>query len=193
MPFILLNKPFDVLCQFSGAEESLTTLASFICQPDVYSVGRLDKTSEGLLLLTDDGALSHKIVHPSAKVPKTYWVQVEGKATQADLEPLILGVASRDQTLRAKSARCIPEPALWARVPPIRTRQTVPDSWVEIVLTEGKNRQVRRMTAAVGLPTLRLIRVSIGPWQLAEIAPGEYLSISNTEARQALANFRAGA
>jgi len=171
---ILLNKPFRVLCQFRD-REGRATLADFIDVPDVYPAGRLDYDSEGLLLLTDDGRLQARISQPRSKIRKTYWAQVEGQPTEQQLEQLLRGVKLKDGMARAVSARAMNAPAaLWERDPPIRYRASIPDSWIEIALTEGRNRQVRRMTAAVGLPTLRLIRASIGPWSLDGLAPGEW-------------------
>ncbi len=171
---ILLNKPFNVLCQFTdGAGRQ--TLADYVPVPDVYAAGRLDRDSEGLLVLTDDGRLQHKITNPRHKMSKTYWVQVEGVPTAADIQRLCTGLELKDgMTLPAK-ARLIAEPAgLWLREPPIRVRQTIPDSWLELTLTEGRNRQVRRMTAALGYPTLRLIRYRVGSWTLDGLASGEW-------------------
>lgn len=160
---ILFNKPFGVLCQFTG-EDKQPTLADFIPQKGVYAAGRLDKDSEGLLLLTNDGKLQHRITTPGYKLPKTYWVQVEGSLNEQALTALRKGVDLKDDRTLTATARAMPPPGnLWQRTPPIRVRKNIPDSWFELTLTEGRNRQVRRMTAAVGLPTLRLIRVRIGP------------------------------
>ena len=176
---ILLNKPFRVLSQFRDAE-GRATLADFVSVPGVYPAGRLDYDSEGLLLLTDDGKLQARISQPRSKTRKTYWAQVEGKPTGQQLQQLTSGVELRDGMARAASAKSIDEPAgLWDRDPPIRYRKNVADSWIEIVLTEGRNRQVRRMTAAVGLPTLRLIRYSVGKWTLEGLAPGEWRSLNS--------------
>lgn len=186
MPLVLLNKPFRVLSQFSDGS-GRRTLADFIDLPDVYPAGRLDRDSEGLLLMTDDGRLQARIAEPRQKLAKRYWVQVEGDASTAQLARLEAGVHLKDGSARARAARRIDEPAgLWPRVPPIRERQSIPTSWIEVVLEEGRNRQVRRMTAAIGLPTLRLIRHRIGPWALAELQPGESRSISNDDAWSAL-------
>jgi 23S rRNA pseudouridine2457 synthase len=171
---ILFNKPFGVLSQFTGAPAQ-ATLADWIHLPGVYAAGRLDADSEGLLLLTDDGALQHRIADPRHKAPKTYLAQVEGVPDEAALAALGAGVDLGDFTTRPCQVRQVDEPAwLWPRVPPIRERRAIPTAWLEIVLTEGKNRQVRRMTARVGLPTLRLVRVAIGPWSLAGLAPGQW-------------------
>lgn len=171
---ILFNKPFGVLCQFTG-EPGRRTLADFIDVPQVYAAGRLDADSEGLLLLTDDGALQHRIADPKHKLPKTYLVQVEGVPGPDALKALAGGVDLGDFVSRPAEVRCVPEPEwLWPRDPPIRERRLIPTSWLEIVLREGKNRQVRRMTAKVGHPTLRLVRVAIGPWRLGELLPGQW-------------------
>ena len=171
---ILFNKPFNVLCQFTG-EPGKETLAGFIQVPGVYAAGRLDADSEGLLVLTDDGALQKRIADPRHKLPKTYLVQVEGCPDEAALARLRAGVDLGDFVTMPCDARLVAEPAwLWPRNPPIRERKSIPVSWVEIVLREGKNRQVRRMTAKVGFPTLRLIRVRIGDWTLDGLAPGAW-------------------
>jgi len=183
---ILFNKPFRVLSQFRDAE-GRATLGDYVTQAGVYPAGRLDYDSEGLLLLTDDGRLQARISQPRAKLPKTYWAQVEGVPEADQLVRLRSGVTLRDGLATALSARRIGEPGdLWDRDPPIRYRASVPDSWIEIVLVEGRNRQVRRMTAAVGLPTLRLIRSAVGPWTLDGLAPGEWRVISDKEAWAAL-------
>jgi 23S rRNA pseudouridine2457 synthase len=174
---ILFNKPYRVLSQFRDPD-GRATLGDFIDQPGVYPAGRLDFDSEGLLLLTDDGRLQARISQPRARTRKTYWVQVEGEPTAEQLERLARGVELKDGPARAVAARRIEEPAgLWQRDPPIRYRKNVTDSWLEIVLTEGRNRQVRRMTAAVGLPTLRLIRCAIGQWSLGDLQPGEWREV----------------
>ncbi|AKU13466.1 pseudouridine synthase [Azoarcus sp. CIB] len=171
---ILLNKPFGVMCQFT-AEPGRPTLKDFVPVPGVYAAGRLDTDSEGLLLLTDDGALQHRIADPRHKLPKTYVVQVEGVPDEDALARLRGGLDLGDFVTRPCEARPIPEPDwLWPRDPPVRFRKSVPTSWLEIVLREGKNRQVRRMTAKAGFPTLRLIRVTIGEWSLAGLAPGAW-------------------
>lgn len=168
----LLNKPYGVLCQFKRTDER-PTLADHIKVADIYPAGRLDHDSEGLLLLTGDGDLQSRITDPKHKLPKTYWVQVEGDIDEQTLQALRAGVDLNDGKTRPAKARRIEEPSLWERNPPVRFRKHIPTSWVEVVLTEGRNRQVRRMTAAVGYPTLRLIRVKIGNWELAGLQPGE--------------------
>ena len=178
---ILLNKPFRVLSQFRDAD-GRATLADYIDTPGVYPAGRLDFDSEGLLLLTDDGRLQARIAQPRSKMPKIYWAQVEGEPTEKQLKQLVQGVRLKDGPARARSARLIAEPpGLWDRDPPIRHRVSVPDRWIEVVLSEGRNRQVRRMTAAVGLPTLRLIRYAVGPWNLDGLAPGESRVIADPQ------------
>ena len=170
---IIFNKPFQVLCQFT-AEAGRKTLADYVDVKEVYPAGRLDFDSEGLLLLTDDGKLQARISHPKNKLPKTYWAQVEGIASQDDCDALIAGVQLKDGIAKAISCKILSEPSLWIRNPPIRVRKTVADSWIELVISEGRNRQVRRMTAAVKLPTLRLVRIAIGEWSLGDLQPGEY-------------------
>lgn len=170
---ILLNKPFNVLSQFSGGAPG-ETLADFVKIPDVYPAGRLDKDSEGLLLLTDDGRLQAEISSPRFKLPKTYLVQVEGILTDEALEKLRRGVTLNDGPTRPAGAKRIDPPTLWERDPPVRYRKSVPDSWLALTITEGRNRQVRRMTAAVGFPTLRLVRWQIGDWTVEGLAPGEW-------------------
>ncbi len=170
---ILFNKPFGVLSQFTDSEHGRSTLAPYIPVPKVVPAGRLDSDSEGLLVLTDDGALQARIAQPHHKLPKVYWVQVEGLPTGEALERLSQGVELRDGLTLPAQARAIPEPpGLWLRQPPIRTRAQIPTAWIEVTLREGRNRQVRRMTAAVGFPTLRLIRYSVGEWTLEGLAPG---------------------
>lgn len=170
---ILFNKPYGVLSQFTD-DQNRPTLAQYIKLPNVYPAGRLDHDSEGLLLLTDDGQVQHHIAHPAHKLPKTYWVQVEGAPNSYALTKLRQGVELNDGITLPAEARLIPTPKLWERDPPIRSRVNIPTQWIEIVISEGKNRQVRRMTAAVGHPTLRLVRVKIGNWTLEGITPGEY-------------------
>ncbi|MBU7580980.1 MAG: pseudouridine synthase [Porphyrobacter sp.] len=177
---LLFNKPFGVLSQFTdrGSPTQRATLSDHIAIKGVYPAGRLDRDSEGLLLLTDDGRLQARIADPRFKLPKTYLVQVEGDPQEAALEQLRKGVELKDgMTLPAEVAR-IDAPELWPRTPPIRVRKAVPDSWLKLTIREGRNRQVRRMTAAVGLPTLRLVRWSIGDWTLAGLDPGAFREVS---------------
>jgi 23S rRNA pseudouridine2457 synthase len=179
---ILLNKPYGVLCQFTD-EAGRRTLKDLVGVPGVYAAGRLDTDSEGLLLLTDDGGLQHRITDPRHKHPKTYLVQVEGEPGDDALQRLRTGVDLGDFTTRPCEARRVAEPAwLWPRNPPIRQRKAIPTSWLEIILTEGRNRQVRRMTAKVGHPTLRLLRVAIGPWRLEGLQPGQWREIGSEDA-----------
>ncbi len=172
---LLFNKPFHVLSQFTD-NEGRDTLANYVKEKGVYAAGRLDYDSEGLLLLTDDGNVQHQLAHPKFKMEKTYWVQVEGEMDEDALLKLRRGVELKDGMTRPAIAQCIKEPDIWPRHPPIRERRNQPTSWVEIKITEGRNRQVRRMTAAVGFPTLRLIRYAIGHWTLNGIEPGTYRS-----------------
>jgi 23S rRNA pseudouridine2457 synthase len=175
---IAFNKPYGVLCQFTDRSvPPRRTLAEFDLPAGVYAAGRLDFDSEGLLLLTDDGALAHRLTDPAHKQPKTYLVQVEGTPVEAQLAALRAGVALNDGPTRPAEARLIDAPALWPRDPPVRVRKTVSDAWLELTISEGRNRQVRRMTAAVGLPTLRLVRIAVGPSTLESLAPGHWRPI----------------
>lgn len=171
---LLFNKPYGVICQFS--KDGLhPTLADYIAVPAVYPAGRLDTDSEGLLLLTDDGKLQHRITDPQHKLPKTYWVQVEGVPDETALEKLRRGVPLNDGMTLPAEARAMDEPEhLWPREPPVRFRKAVPTSWIALTIREGRNRQVRRMTAAAGFPTLRLIRYAVGVWTLDDVAPGKW-------------------
>jgi 23S rRNA pseudouridine2457 synthase len=172
---IAFNKPYGVLCQFTdNSTPPRRTLAGFGLPPDVYAAGRLDFDSEGLLLLTDDGTLAHKLTDPRHKQPKTDWVQVEGEPSEEQLAGLRDGVQLNDGRTLPAQVRRIGTPALWPRDPPVRFRKTVPDAWIELTIREGRNRQVRRMTAAAGLPTLRLVRVAMGPYRLEELQSGEW-------------------
>ena len=171
---ILFNKPFDVLCQFTD-EQGRKTLADFIRKKNVYAAGRLDRDSEGLVVLTDDGKLQHKITDPKNKMQKTYWVQVEGDINDDAIRQLKKGIILKDGLTKPARAKIISEPEkLWPRNPPIRERKNIPTSWIELSITEGRNRQVRRMTAATGFPTLRLIRYSIGNWTIDNIGNGNH-------------------
>lgn len=185
---IRFNKPFDVLPQFTDRGTEGTprrTLSDFIALPGVYPAGRLDRDSEGLMLLTDDGGLQARIADPKHKMAKTYWAQVEGTPDQAALDTLINGVKLKDGMTKPAQARLIQEPrVLWPRTPPIRVRKNIPDTWVELTLREGRNRQVRRMTAAVGHPTLRLIRYRIGSWTLDGLDPGSWQDAVMPETKQ---------
>lgn len=174
---LLFNKPYGVICQFTGDDRA--TLADYIDVQDVYPAGRLDTDSEGLLVLTDDGRLQNRISHPHHKLPKTYLAQVEGEPTREALDKLAKGIRLNDGPTLPARARSIAAPEwLWERQPPIRFRKSIPDAWIELTLREGRNRQVRRMTAAVGHPTLRLIRWAVGDWNLEGIKPGEYRLVS---------------
>tara|TARA_R100000900_G_scaffold146080_5_gene134200 strand:- start:58652 stop:59236 length:585 start_codon:yes stop_codon:yes gene_type:complete len=175
---LLFNKPFNVLCQFTeetNSRQGSRTLADFIQIKHVYPAGRLDKDSEGLVLLTDDGKLQHRIASPERKMSKSYWVQVEGDIDDEAISKLQRGVTLKDGLTRPAEAKKIPTPQLWPRTPPIRERKNIPTSWLSLTIAEGKNRQVRRMTAAVGFPTLRLVRYRIGSWTLDGIEPGQYI------------------
>ena len=177
MTLILFNKPYDVMSQFTDratAASARRTLSDFIDLPGVYPAGRLDLDSEGLMLLTDDGRLQARIADPRYKMPKTYLVQVEGDVTDNAMDALRCGVALKDGPTLPADVEAIPEPPIWPRDPPIRVRKAIPDCWISLTIREGRNRQVRRMTAAVGHPTLRLIRWSIGEWALDDIRPGEW-------------------
>ena len=178
---ILFNKPYGVLPQFTdrGSDTVRATLSDYIDVPGVYPAGRLDRDSEGLMLLTDDGKLQARIADPRFKLPKTYLVQVEGAPDAASLEALRQGVLLNDGLTRPAEVQRIADPQLWPRNPPIRVRQTVPDCWLKLTIREGKNRQVRRMTAAVGLPTLRLVRWSVGEWTVEGLGVGECASTSS--------------
>jgi 23S rRNA pseudouridine2457 synthase len=187
MPLILFNKPFQVLCQFTP-QPGRESLADYLDIPNIYPAGRLDADSEGLMLLTDDGKLQHKIAHPDHKEAKTYLVQVEGIADPAALERLQAPLDLGDFVTKPCRAVRIAEPGwLWPRNPPIRERKDQPTSWLAVTLTEGKNRQVRRMTAAVGLPTLRLVRASMGPFSLEThpLMPGEWMEVPAEALREA--------
>ncbi|MFN0110130.1 MAG: pseudouridine synthase [Blastocatellia bacterium] len=173
---ILFNKPFQVMSQFSG-EGDRQTLTNYISVPEVYPAGRLDFDSEGLLLLTNAGWLQHRITDPTHKLPKTYLVQIERTPTEQTLKQLAAGVKLNDGMTKPAKIELIEEPNLWPRVPPIRERKTVPTAWLRLTITEGRNRQVRRMTAAIGHPTLRLIREQIGEWTLDGLQPGEWKEV----------------
>tara|TARA_B110000196_G_scaffold299307_1_gene291823 strand:- start:124 stop:780 length:657 start_codon:yes stop_codon:yes gene_type:complete len=179
VPTIILNKPFQVLCQFRDPD-GRETLGTYIDTPNVYPAGRLDFDSEGLMVLTDDGKLQSKISEPRNKLLKVYWVQVEGTATQDNCAALMASVKLKDGMATAHMAKLIPEPAgLWPRDPPIRERKSIPTSWLEVSIDEGRNRQIRRMTAAIGLPALRLVRYGVGPWYLGDLQPGMTKEIPN--------------
>ena len=180
---VLFNKPYNVVCQFSP-HPGRETLRDYLPQRTVYPAGRLDADSEGLVVLTADGALQHANSDPARKLAKTYWVQVEGVVTEAALRTLREGVTISGYTTRPAQARALDEPAwLWPRVPPIRYRREIPTAWIELRISEGRNRQVRRMTAAVGLPTLRLVRYAVGIWDLSGLAPGEWREVESTAER----------
>ena len=182
MRTLLFNKPFRVLCQFTDVA-GRATLANYVRVPGVYAAGRLDYDSEGLLVLTDDGALQARLADPRHALAKTYWVQVEGEPTRAALAQLRRGVRLNDGLTQPAEIEEIPPPELWERTPPIRVRKHVPTSWLALTLREGRNRQVRRMTAAVGLPTLRLVRVRIGEYALGALAPGEWRELESPPRR----------
>ena len=174
---LLFNKPYNVLAQFTD-ELGRKTLKDFIQVSGVYPAGRLDRDSEGLLILTNNGKLQARISNPMFKLPKTYWVQVEGKASEQQLLQLQKGIMLKDGLTLPAEVNVIAEPDLWPRNPPIRSRKTIPTSWLSLTIREGRNRQVRRMTAAVGLPTLRLVRVSIGSWKLDDLTVGEWREVT---------------
>lgn len=175
---LTFHKPYGVVSQFLP-KGGWRTLAEFGLPPRVHPAGRLDADSEGLLLLTDDGALQHRLTDPRFDHPKTYWAQVEGAPTDAALAPLRRGIAIQDYVTRPCTARVLdPQPSMSPREPPIRVRKSIPDAWIELVLSEGRNRQVRRMTAAVGFPTLRLVRVAIGELRIDDLAPGEWREVA---------------
>lgn len=181
---ILFNKPYGVICQFS-ADDNHPSLANYIPIKNVYPAGRLDHDSEGLLLLTDSGPLQNSITDPRHKMPKTYWVQVDNVITDEAIEQLRKGVELKDGITRPAQCRRIDEPeSLWPRDPPVRFRKNIPTSWIELTIKEGRNRQIRRMTAAVGFPTLRLIRYAIGDWTLTGLQPGKYSSQTISHVRQ---------
>ena len=179
---VLFNKPYGVLCQFSDAS-GRRTLADYLPIPGVYPAGRLDRDSEGLVVLTDDGHLQHRIADPRHKLAKRYWVQVDGAPNEGALARLRNGIMLKDGMTAPAAAELIAPPSVWPRTPPIRYRAHIPTTWLQLTLREGRNRQVRRMTAAVGHPTLRLIRHSIGEWQLDGLAPGEYRVITAPKSR----------
>ncbi|MEM9285102.1 MAG: pseudouridine synthase [Pseudomonadota bacterium] len=181
---IAFNKPMNVLSQFTS-EGGWPGLSDYLDVPGVYAAGRLDRDSEGLLLLTDDGKLQARITDPKRKMPKTYLVQVEGAPTQQQLSALRSGVALKDGWTKRAEAEPIEPPSLWPRNPPIRERKNIPDSWLRLTITEGRNRQVRRMTAHVGLPTLRLVRWQVGPWSLNGLAPGQWRRVKESETHHA--------
>jgi len=174
---ILFNKPYGILCQFTD-QAGRQTLADYIDVPDVYAAGRLDRDSEGLVVLTDDGKLQHQIAHPGKKMPKVYQVQVEGEPDDVAIRRLCEGIRLKDGMTRPARVKRIEEPSpLWERNPPVRFRKMIPTSWLQIELREGRNRQVRRMTAAAGYPTLRLIRSQVGQWSLRDLQPGEWIKL----------------
>ncbi len=173
---ILFNKPYDVLSQFTDAD-GRATLADYIDHKGVYPAGRWDRDSEGLLVLTDDGRTQHEIANPKRKMTKTYWAQVEGIPDEHALQRLCKGVELKDGLTLPAKAHLIDEPDVWPRTPPIRYRADIPANWIELTISEGRNRQVRRMTAAVGHPTLRLIRYNVGPWTIEDLPPGQWKAL----------------
>lgn len=179
---VILNKPYAMLSQYTNEGTERATLKDIFPKDHLYPAGRLDFDSEGLLLLTDNGKLQHLISHPKFKQTKTYWAQVEGQLTDEALQQLRSGVVLNDGPTLPAEAYVIAEPVnLWSRTPPIRFRANIPTSWLKLTITEGRNRQVRRMTAAVGFPTLRLIRAQIGAWQLDDLQPGEFIDLPKSE------------
>lgn len=178
--FVLFNKPYNVLSQFTDSGDR-ETLATYIRLKHIYPAGRLDRDSEGLLILTGYGKLQHYISQPRFKMEKTYWAQVEREITPEAIEQLRTGVKLKDGVTAPARVNVMDEPDIWPRNPPIRERKNVPTSWIELSITEGRNRQVRRMTAEAGFPTLRLVRVAIGPWKLGDLQPGEYREIPRNE------------
>jgi 23S rRNA pseudouridine2457 synthase len=191
---IAFNKPYGVLCQFTDRSvPPRPTLAGFGLPADVYAAGRLDHDSEGLLLLTDDGGLAHRLTDPRHKLAKTYWVQVEGAPQTGQLQALCSGVVLNDGPTRPARVGLLEHaPALWPRDPPVRFRKSVPDAWLSVEISEGRNRQVRRMTAAVGLPTLRLVRVAIGPHRLDDLQPGQWRVLDHAPAARPATRGRPG-
>lgn len=187
---VLLNKPYNVLSQFTDQEDR-ETLADYIAIKNVYPAGRLDQDSEGLLLLTEHGKLQNLIASPTFKLAKTYWAQVDGDINDDAIDALKKGVILKGGITAPAKATIIDDPEVWPRNPPIRERKSIPTSWIELSITEGRNRQVRRMTAAVGYPTLRLIRVAIGPWDLGDLQPGQYQQISDEQVIKVLSKMPA--
>ena len=186
---ILFNKPFGVLCQFTD-QDGCPTLAEYITTANVYPAGRLDKHSEGLLLLTDNGKVQQNITHPRFKLDKHYWVQVEGEISDISIKQLVQGIKLKDGYTKPSNVTRIVEPKnLWARKPPIRFRKTISTQWLNVILREGRNRQIRRMTAAVNHPTLRIIRHRIGPWCLDHLKPGDYVRINAEKIYKLLENY----